>query len=204
MKTIPLKPESLDTLRKAHTPLKTAEAAVPEAEQKLEAAREDLRRREEEVERLPAEVAASRASPSALEKALRLRDVAALMVPAAERAVAEARAAVEQTTEAAIAAFADSIRGRREKLRKELAGARVRDLARFVEADRQLCFLAESIHDVHGKDRLFGLDLGQLLTWPQCFRDEVRSLNAARMVGGIGVERSRARSPLGWVEPAAS
>ena len=71
-----------------------AAARAAEAAEELEKARRGLAAAELELELLPAAITAGRAAPADWDTAVRARELATMAIPAAERALADARAAV--------------------------------------------------------------------------------------------------------------
>jgi hypothetical protein len=178
---------TLTSLRAAHAPLARAEQETKAATAKADAARAELRRLDAECTRLPGDVAAGRSAPAALEQAVRLRNAAALALPAAERAITEAEARVAREIHAAVDVVAASIRARREKLRRELPAAKVKELQRFVDAERELYAETISYLDAAtGACLLDGHDVGDFLTWPESFGDVIAIGNYQRQAGALG------------------
>lgn len=169
--------QTLEALRRAHPALTAAEGAVLAASLDVEAAKEALRARQRDADRVPADVARGRAGADALGPAVVAVRAAALAIPKAEGQLAEAQAALSRVVERALAAVAASIRTRREKLRAALPTTMVKDLEKVVDAERALVTEAAGIRDEDQRELLVDRDLGEPLSWPPSFSDQVALAN---------------------------
>lgn len=191
--------QALVALRNVHAPLGRAEERARQAEQKLAQAREAFRVHDEEAsQRAPADVAAGRASVQDLEAAIARARVSAAGIAAAEKVLAEAQAGVEREIAAAVRAMATSIRDRRERLRRELPNAKVKELPRFNAADWALIGEADALRDVHGNRLLAGQDVGELLGWERSAEDEIVQAGRMEQSAAAAVQRAGGAKAVYW------
>lgn len=134
------------------------QAAVDAAQQGVERAQERLGFYEREVLRLPAAIAAGEAEPTELESALRSRDAARMVIPAAEERLAAAKAAM---TEAEVTAKREAVR-RAERFRDQLQAASD-ELKPVAEAAQAAQWLLDSLVSELKVPGVFGI---QPVSWP--------------------------------------